>query len=94
VYHLRFNLIVKRRGGAVQVDVADISGVHTRFVERLRDGADRPFALRMRSGNMVRIAGFPVPSSATSAGSRLSTISAAASPMVIPDGRDQKARRA
>ena len=57
--NLRLNAIVQRRGGAVQVDIADVRRRYARLVQRLVDGADRPFALRMWGGNMVRIAGFP-----------------------------------
>lgn len=55
LHDLRLHLIVKRRGGAVQVDIAHRPGGDG-IVKRLGNGADGAFALRMRGRNMVRIA--------------------------------------
>ncbi|MNN77106.1 hypothetical protein D3C81_1935390 [compost metagenome] len=56
MHHLRLNLVVQRRRRAVEVDIANLIRLQARFVKRLGDGANRPFALRMWRGNVVGIA--------------------------------------
>ncbi|MNG35681.1 hypothetical protein D3C84_1224810 [compost metagenome] len=58
MHHLRLNLIVERRRRAVQVDIANLVRFQVGFVQRLLNRPNRPFTLRMRCRNMVRIARF------------------------------------
>jgi hypothetical protein len=83
VHHLRFNPIVKRRGGAVQVDIADIL--------RLMPASSSAWVMARMApspcgcGAEIWCASLDSPAQQRHVcGLAVSTISAAPSPMVIP----------
>ena len=56
----RFGFVAERRGRAVRVDIADIGRLHASLFERQLHAAACAFAVRARSGNVVRVRGVRV----------------------------------